>query len=327
VLQKRLLTLRDKGLFLAVVSRNQLADAEKLFETRTDFPLKRDDFSAFEVNWGSKAESVGRAAAALRIGIDSILFVDDNPGELAEVASAFPAVHTLYAEENADDTARALMMYPGIFRWRVGDDDIKRVQDLAATTLREIEASIVGEATDPLAYLGELDTRLAFSFNDTRHLSRLAELSQKTNQFNLSLTRIAELEMEKLINAPDVAVVGVELNDKLSASGIIGMLVVRIREGMAEVEEICISCRALGRRLEDLMISEALCRAGQSLGGISKVTFHYDIGPRNRPAVDWLEHYSGEPTGSKAGRIDLDWNEKYAQNLIGTYPVTITWAE
>ncbi|MDQ6620739.1 MAG: HAD-IIIC family phosphatase, partial [Pseudomonadota bacterium] len=106
-LQEQLLQLRENGVYLALATRNEQADVEALFAARPDFPLRLGDFSSIQASWGSKAAAVSRIAEDLRIAPDAVIFVDDNAGELEEVAEALPVV-TIHARTDADETWAAL---------------------------------------------------------------------------------------------------------------------------------------------------------------------------------------------------------------------------
>ena len=107
-LQHFIKSLQQRGIFIALLSRNEPIDVEALFAQRDDYPLRWDDFSVTEISWGDKAAAINRIAKALRVAADSILFVDDNPGELASVAAQLPQVHTVYASPDAGQTQRRL---------------------------------------------------------------------------------------------------------------------------------------------------------------------------------------------------------------------------
>ena len=206
--------------------------------------MRREHFSARAIGWGDKALGIEQVAGSLRIGIDAVAFIDDNPGELAAVATRWPGLQTIHAEEDAGATRRLLDWYPGLWAWSVGEADALRVADLgaAAVRAREMEAS-----ADPREYLESLQVRLDFAANPRAQLGRLVELSQKTNQFNLNLGRIGEVDMAGRLGDRGHRVVSIRLRDRLADSGIIGLICGR-REGDALViDELCISCRALGR--------------------------------------------------------------------------------
>lgn len=301
-LQRKALALRERGVFLALVSRNEPVDVTALFERRADYPLRLAHFSAVEVGWGDKAEALERIAARLRIGLDALAFVDDNPGELAAVAARCPALPFVAAQPDAALTQRALEHLPGLWRWTVGADDAKRVADLASNVERERLAAV-----DPEVYFRELQITLEVKRDDASLLPRLAELTRKTNQFNLGLARLSEAVIAGAMRAAQAGTAGVAavaLRDRLSDSGVVA-LVVAEREGAdLVVRELCVSCRALGRRLEDALVLRAL--AGMAaFEGCHKVLFEVAEGPRNAPAREWLARLLGRATLPAAGRHAL----------------------
>ncbi len=299
LLQEYLLELRRDGLFLALVSRNQESDVQQLFAQRIDFPLRWEDFSARQIHWGSKAESVAKVAEALRIGTDAILYVDDNPGELASVARAHPGLRLAHARSDAGLTQRVVEYYPGI--WSRGDAgaDRVRVMDLDANRERE---QILSQATSPGEYLRSLEVSLTFRLNHGAALRRVHELSQKTNQFNLCLKRFNEAEIERRFHFANSKVVTIDLADRLSDSGVIGVLFAREEAEAIVVEELCISCRALGRGLEDIMVAKALSAAWPQWPG-KPLLFERATGPRNDPAREWLRRVAGEDSDAADDRV------------------------
>lgn len=280
-LQHQLRTLKDRGVFLALVSRNERSDVLALFDTRTDFPLRWSDFSVTDVSWGDKAEALARVAAALNIDVSAVAFVDDNPGELAQAAARLPALRSVLAHPDASLTGRVLAHLPGLWRWRVSAEDSKRVADSQANAQRAKLA-----AADPEAYFKSLGVRLRFAVNNVSLLPRMAEMSSKTNQFNLALARLTEADYAARIADPTCAVVSIALEDRFSDSGVIGLLAARRASDVLFVEELLISCRAMGRRLEDTIVLGAL--QSLPLAGLAEVRFAVTEGPRNKPARQWL---------------------------------------
>ena len=289
-LQRMLRGLRERGVFLALVSRNEPADVRALFEQRSDYPLRWDDFSATEVSWGDKAGAIARIALQLRIAPEAVLYVDDNPGELLAVATGLPAVHQVPAAADAAVTERAVAHYPGLWRWAAGSDDAKRVVDLAMNAERErlaMEHKRHAGHTDPEAYFRELQVCLNIRVDDRSLLPRLGELARKTNQFNLSLSRMPESTMAERMVDPAAGVAAVSLSDRLADSGVVAVVVARREGGSLLVEELSISCRAMGRRMEDATVLNAL-RAMPIFAGCEQLVFEVAEGPRNTPARDWL---------------------------------------
>jgi FkbH-like protein len=277
-------SLQQRGIFLALLSRNERIDVEALFAQRDDYPLRWGDFSVTEISWGDKAAAINRIAKALRVAADSILFVDDNPGELASVAAQLPQVHTVYASPDAGQTQRAVEYYPGLWRWKVEADDTKRVQDMKANAERE---KLLTEMTDPSDYFRSLQVTLILRHDPSDQLTRLADLCSKTNQFNLAIRRFNQSEIAERLGRSDTCVASVQIKDRLSDSGVIAVIVAERDGERLVIEELCISCRAMGRQLEDTLIPAAI-RDMPLVAGCSEVVFRVQHGPRNQPALDWL---------------------------------------
>jgi len=301
-LHRRLLKLRSEGVFLALVSRNETADVERLFAVRDDFPLRWEHFSARAISWAEKSSGLIEVASAMRIGTDAVAFVDDNPGELATVAAKWPQANTVLAVEDATATMRALDWLPGLWAWSAGEAAALRIADLEATAER---ARTQAEAVDPAEYLRSLRVRIDLAINPRPRLARLVELSQKTNQFNLNLRRLGEVQLTSRLESDSHRVVAIALSDRLADSGLIG-LVCGYRDGEALiVDELCVSCRALGRNLEDLMVGEAIRWMLEQLPS-QRVEFEHQTGPRNEPARQWLARWLGRTLTGEQGREASD---------------------
>ncbi|HJU23307.1 MAG TPA: HAD-IIIC family phosphatase [Casimicrobiaceae bacterium] len=286
-LQQRLRALRESGILLALVSRNERSDVEELFARREDFPLRVSDFITIEASWNDKVAALAKVATQLRIAPDAMVFVDDNAGELASIASSLP-VFTVHAQGDARMTATAIDHVAGMFRWRQSHEDRIRAHDLRASTVR---AELLQTAKSNDDYLRSLDVVLDFLVGDMQHVSRLAQLSAKTNQFNLALRRINEAEIVRRIRERPADVIAIRLADRLSDSGIIGLVAGAREDDVLRVDELCISCRALGRRLEDSMVTKALAiMAGHAAP--RQVRFALRKGTRNAPAREWLARYA-----------------------------------
>lgn len=281
-IQAALVKLKASGVFIGIVSRNTPQDVEALFSARTDFPLKLSDCSAVEIGWGSKAEAMLRACQKLKIDASAVLFIDDNPGELVEMAERLPSARLLHASQDTERTLRELEFYPGLWSWGVSSADLLRIADLEAEAARK---GIQIKAQDKAAYLRELSPQLEVRLRPASLAGRLHELSQKTNQFNLNLGRLDEVKVHDYLNKAGHFAVTVRLSDRLTDSGVVAAMFGRVVEGEVFVEEWVISCRALGRELEDAMAASALSAATKQ----AKVAwFNYRTGLRNAPAREWL---------------------------------------
>lgn len=284
-LQIFLKSLQKRGIFIALVSRNEKSDVQSLFVHRQDYPLRWTDFSAVEISWGDKADSIRRVADILRISYDAMLFVDDNIGELINVYTKIPQIHTIHASSDPNLTQRTLENYPGLWRWKVELDDKKRLKDLRANSERDLFLASTSSVDD---YFRSLQVSLVYRYNPLDQITRLADLCNKTNQFNLAINRFNQAYIASYIQSDTMSVCSVQLKDRLSDSGIIAVIVARRKDEELLIEELCISCRALGRKLEDAIILGAI-RGMEIFQDCKRVVFSVQHGSRNQPAVNWLK--------------------------------------
>jgi FkbH-like protein len=205
---------------------------------------------------------------------------------------------------------------------RTTAEDILRAADLASIEARRAVASTT---TDPAAYVRSLDVRLAFCRSPHDQLGRIHELSTKTNQFNTGFLRLSEVEVAARLADPTTFVVTAALQDRLSDSGVVGLLVGRMAAGSPPiVEEVAISCRALGRGVEDAIVAEAL-RGVLSVAPPDRVTFAFRAGPRNGPAREWLERLSGRTV--EEGEVEIPWVRLEEARQVVVPLVNIAWRD
>ena len=300
-LQRDLIELSRRGVFLAVATRNDPQDVAQLLAADGPLELHAADLAASTATWDDKAVGIGSIANKLGIHPDSMLFIDDNAGELAQVA-AETSVSCLHATDPVP-TRRGLGLYPGLFRFHLGKDDSVRVQDIQASSVRAAEFAA---ATDPAAYRRALGARLLFRVNPNELVDRLHELSAKTNQFNTALRRLTAADVAEYVRGGERRVVSVALADRLSDSGVVAAIFAHREASVLHVDEISISCRALGRQLEQTMVVESVRRMLLELPS-SAVMVDWRRGARNGPALDWLGASSGSLVGDEgSARLDTD---------------------
>jgi FkbH-like protein len=316
-LQRRLLELRDEGLFLGLISRNEKADVDNLFAKRSDLAITAKDFSAVAISWQPKSESLHRICGDFRIAADAVLYIDDNVGELAQIAASATGTRLLLAKDAAE-TTRALSLYPGLYRFAKDSTAPSRILDIEAAKKR---AEALSQLADPTDYLRSLDIALGFDLDKTQMISRMHDLSQKTNQFNLSLARLPEAAILKGITERTHSAILVSLKDRLSDSGVIAFIYAMHSEDRLTVEDLCISCRALGRDLEDAIVAKSLLMISDKCS-VKRVGFRYKTGGRNLPALRWLSNFTSTSV-DREGTIAIDWNAMSAESLLKTVPANI----
>lgn len=293
--------LAEKGYFLCVASKNEEADAKELFEKREDFPLKWSDFTAVAINWNNKAENIYDLAKLMNIGLDSMVFVDDNPAEIQSVEMSGLPIKTILAVD-CKSTLEMISLLPGLFKFFVTKEDKIRSKDVKSNIIR----SEFKNKLSPREYFEKLQMSLLYKINMEEDLKRATQLFNKTNQFIFNYKRYDESAVEHLIKDDSSILITVSMKDYLSDSGIICLLAAHKNNQHLIVDEITMSCRALGRNLELITIPYMLQLAAKTLETDKTVRVFYRKGARNAPAITWLESYAKFKLVDESGYIDIN---------------------
>jgi FkbH-like protein len=318
-IHKELLRLREEGVFLAVLSKNDQRDFVELCEGRPDFLLKREHFSASSIGWEPKPEGLVRIAEQLRIGLDSILFVDDNFGEIAQMHAAHAHTPLLHSR-SAEQTLFWLRHYPALNGYRPDSTTALRVKDLEASRQRDV----LQASTNEDDYLREMQIEMTYALNPVDECRRLSELSCKTNQFNTGLRRFSEVEVARRLNTAGFFTVSIGMRDKFCDSGNVGAIFAHADGENLHLDEISISCRALGRTVESPMIVQALAPVIQ-MNRLRGIVFEFQEGPRNLPARMWLQDFTGKPTITGSNSIRVDWPDIAKLSEYLNAPISSRW--
>jgi FkbH-like protein len=254
--QQALLAQRDRGILLALCSKNDPQAVEEVFAARAaDMALTPAHFAAMRVNWADKAQNIREIASELNIGLDSLVFVDDSPFETALVRELLPAVHTIQLPEDPVEF-RGIIESCGLFDTLTFSDEDRTRSDMYAAERqrREEQASSTISVAD---YLRGLAMEVAIDRVDDRSLARVAQLTQKTNQFNLTTRRYSESDVQRFAGAGH-DVFALRLRDRLGDSGIVGVAIVKHEGARSHIDTLLMSCRALGRGVEDALLCACL---------------------------------------------------------------------
>ena len=258
--------LGTRGIILAVCSKNDEKNAVEAFEKHPEMALRRGDIAAFVANWNDKAANIRDIAETLEIGLDSLVFVDDNPAERAIVRQELPMVAV---PELPDDVAG----YAG----RVADagyfeaaaftaDDAKRREQYALNAERRAS---LDTATDMAGFLRGLEMTMQVQPISRVDLARVTQLTNKTNQFNLTTRRYTEADIERFMADPAVVTLQLRLADRFGDNGLISVLVARPDADWPEdallIDTWLMSCRVLGRQVEEATL-DCLVRAARASG-------------------------------------------------------------
>lgn len=277
--QQFLSTLADEGVLVGLASKNDPQIIEEVFGQRDDLLLPKSSVFPLEVSWGSKAKAISRILETWNIGADSVVFVDDNPLELAEVEARWPGIKCLqFPHGDPEGIYRLLVQLRDLFGKSgiSAEDEIRResIRSSAAwRTAGEDSAEGFSEALLEQAE-AELTLKLYNDVNDSRAL----ELINKTNQFNLNGRRFADSEWKQYLEQEGTFLLTVSYKDKFGALGKIAVLTGRANGMELSVEAWVLSCRAFARRIEHHCLKFLFDKFGSN-----QITFEYRETPRNNP--------------------------------------------
>ena len=259
--QRHLLHLKNKGILLAVASKNNPEDAYEVFDKHDAMILSRKDIAVFEVHWESKVESIKRIAKKLNIGIDSLVFVDDNPKEIGEVSERLPDVSCVLVPEELADLPGLLAETDFFDIAEVTDEDRRRTEMMAADNLRQQTQEAMSEEE----FRKSLKLKIEVFEIEKHHLSRVTQLINKSNQFNLTTIRRTQDEVETLANSGSAMVLGMDIQDKYGDYGLVGVAILQKESRICIIDTLLMSCRVLGRGAEETFIAK-LAEAAHKLG-------------------------------------------------------------
>ncbi|HMF77831.1 MAG TPA: HAD-IIIC family phosphatase [Bryobacteraceae bacterium] len=290
--------LKARGVLLAVCSKNNSEDALLPFREHPEMILHEDDIAVFAANWQSKEENLRSIAAQINIGLDSLVFIDDNPAERERIRQMLPMVETPEMPSDPSGFAAALDA-TGLFEaLRVTGEDLLRTASIRADAQR---GALVAAHTDPTAYLHGLEMTLqAQPFNE-QNLPRIVQLFNKTNQFNLTTRRITEADVRTWMGRHDAFLLSVRLADRLGDFGLTGLLVAFEQERCLRIDSWLMSCRILGRGVEQALLALTLDEGRRR--GCSDLTGEYIPTPKNKQVADIYPRFGFVATGEGRYRL------------------------
>ena len=252
-LQQLCVDLRRRGILLAVCSKNDDTIARAAFAQRPEMPLAVDDFASFRANWDDKAANLRAIARELRLGLDSLVFLDDNPAERALIRRELPAVHVPELPEDPALFAQMLLRAGYFESIALTGADLARAEQYAANSARH---ALESASTDMAGYLASLRMTVRVCAFDEANLPRIVQLANKTNQFNLTTERLSDEKVRRWIADPARRTWQIELSDRFGDHGTVALLA-GFRSGPVEftLDLWLMSCRVLGRAVEDACLN------------------------------------------------------------------------
>lgn len=249
---KRIADLWKGGVILAINSKNNFEDAKAMFENHPEMGLSLDHFAVAKINWTDKSANLKAIAEELNIGLDSFVFVDDNPVECERIASVFPEVTVFQVPSSIEHLpyqfTEIAKLFDGVL---VSEEDKQRNQMYRQNQIRREEQKKVHNIEE---FLGSLEMTAEVDVLNKGNLQRVVQLLQKTNQFNVTTKRHSEQFVANMMDKKEWLTYVVRLKDKYGDNGIVLVALVQITEGQAVMDTFLMSCRVIGRTLEQVVV-------------------------------------------------------------------------
>ena len=259
-LQHHLLELKRRGIVLAVCSKNDHATALEPFKSHPEMVLREEDIAVFVANWNPKPDNIRLIKETLNIGFDSMVFLDDNPFERQLVRESLPEVIVPELPEDPADYVRVLSELNLFEVTSFSEEDRRRADLYRANAERE---QLQTSFSDISEYLRSLEMRVTMKRFDPFHLPRIAQLIQRSNQFNLTTRRYTPAQCEAMMREEGCIPLYVSLSDRLGDNGLISVIILRLQPPMLDIDTWLMSCRVLGRGVEQFAMNRVVELARQ----------------------------------------------------------------
>jgi FkbH-like protein len=317
--QRRLLDFQQRGFLLALCSKNNPSDVEEVLKTHPHQLLKAEHFAATRINWEPKTDNLVALAEELNLGLDSFIFVDDSDYECALVRRELPQVEVVQTPVRPVEVPYCLDQVSRLELLTLTAEDLRRTEMYAQERIRRQLRRNADESGGGLdGYLASLEMVMTVGIDDPAPLKRLAQLTQKTNQFNLTTRRYDEQHMRRLIDSPDWMVTHFSLRDVFGDSGIVGLCLFELSEpGVAGLDTYLMSCRVIGRKAESAFLNVLLKRLAAA--GVREVVADYLPTPKNGLVANFLTDHGFEVGADGRFRRSLDAAPPLPD---GAYPIT-----
>jgi len=310
-LQEFMVAQHAVGRLLCLCSKNSEEDVWSVFAHHTDMPLKREHLLAWRINWQPKSHNLAALAEELRLGLDSFIFVDDNPVECAEVQANCPGVLALQLPEQVERIPRFLQNVWPFDYLKVTSTDRQRTELYRQNMEREQARRSASTFED---FLASLELQIQISNMTPEHVDRVAQLTQRTNQFNVTTIRCTESDVALHLRpgrAENLEFLVVDVRDRFGDYGLVGVLAFKTQADALQVDTFLLSCRVLGRGVEDEMWKRLGVIARER--GLASVAIPFIPTAKNQPALDFLN------------KIGLDYRQPYEQaGWLYVFPAQVT---
>lgn len=280
--QRALLKLWERGIILAIASKNNLSDVQEVFQKNPHFILKEEHFAAIRANWEDKSKNIIDIAKELNVGTDSMVFIDDSPLEREQVRNELPEIFVPNLPTAPEEYINTLLSFKVFHQMSLTDEDKKKGKMYAEERKR---TEIRKKTKNKKEYIKELGITIKVFEDEKNDIARVSQLTQKTNQFNLTTKRYSEADIQRFL-AEGWHIYSAEVSDIFGAYGTVIVAFVAPNGGNAQLDTFLMSCRVMGRDVECAFLENIIKKLNTA--GFKKITASFIPTAKNTPAKDFL---------------------------------------
>jgi FkbH-like protein len=305
--QRYVRRLHDRGVILAIASKNNPADVDEVFDRHEFMALERTHFARAEINWEPKSRSIATIARALNIGLEHVVFADDNPVEVEHVRETLPMVTVVQLPREPAEYVAALARHGWFDTLALSEEDRRRGE---LYRQRDAAESLRAESGSVEQFYRDLQMEIAIAPINDQSIARAAQLTQKTNQFNATTRRYTDAEVRQMAADARCTVRTVAVRDRFGDNGIVGLILARQDGATLDIDTLLLSCRVIGRTVETAMLAYACDDARRR--GAARVSGRIIPTAKNAPVRDLFERHGFGKVGEEGDgvvRWELDLDE------------------
>ena len=282
--QSELKAMTNRGILLAIVSKNEETVALEAIKNHPEMILKVDDFAGWKINWNDKAQNIVDLVSELNLGLQSVVFIDDNPVERARIRETLPEILVPEWPEDKMMHKKALCELTCFDSPSISNEDAERTKMYITERQRENLKANIKSVEE---WMRTLEIKVKVELFNEANLTRTAQLLNKTNQMNLSTRRLTESELLDWLSRKNRKLWTFRVSDKFGDSGLTGIISVEVEEYNARIIDFILSCRVFGRKIEETMLHVATEYA--SAKNVKDIFAIFIPTPKNKPCLDFFK--------------------------------------
>jgi FkbH-like protein len=311
--QSLALALSKRGVLLCLCSKNNPADVDEVLRNHKDMILRDENIIIKKVNWEDKVTNIKAISHELNIGLESLVFVDDSDFEINFVRQELPMVKVFHVPKREYEYSSMFRELTDLFYTpSLTEEDYKKVSIYKDQFKRK---KMEGESNSIEEYLESLELKVVSSIDDARNVPRLSQLTQKTNQFNLTTRRYTESDIEMFIRSEKAMVLSFQVSDKFGDNGIVALVILKFINDSAVIDTFLMSCRVIGRNVELKIMDVIVERLKEK--GVNIVFSEFVETAKNHQVKDLYERFGFDCVGFSKYKIDILNYVKSKTDYIG----------